>query len=423
MYIYTVKKGDTTASIAKSHFIREYELRQINGLRGSKLTQGINLLIPGPPSTLIRHTVGAGESLFSIARRYNTSVTAVADANGLSDSAELQIGQILFVPAPLDDLREIEGNGYLIPSGTDADREIPNDLTYVTIFSYHVSTTGELTPVADTKALPAIQEQGLAPLLSVSNFDGSNFNTELAHTILSSPDLQAKVITNIEKVLQSKGYRGVNVDFEHMQPSDRSLYNEFIKNLTDRMHANGYLSTLALGPKTKDEPNAAWMGAFDYKTLGSLVDFIMLMTYEWGWVGGPPMAVAPLNQVQTVLDYAVSVIPREKILMGMPTYGYDWEISGGEKKLATGISPVDAQNLAIEKGVVVHFDPMAASPMFRYREGEQEHEVWYEDAKSVLAKFHLIYEMNLRGISLWVLGQPFPQLYELIPDTFKIRKV
>lgn len=425
MYVYSVKKGDTTATVAKTHFIREQELRQINGLTSSKLTPGLNLIIPGKPSTLVHHTVGAGESLTSIARQYDVTVAAVAGTNGLSDHAKLEMGQILFVPVPMKTKREIEVNGYLIPSGTSADRSTvatSGQLTYATIFSYHANFKGDLIPLSANDALSALDQHGVLPLLSVTNYDGTTFSPDLAHTIIHSSDLSTKLFESIEKSLEKETYRGVNIDFEHLQPDDRSAYNAFIQKLADRMHQKGYSVSIAVGPKTKNEPNAAWMGAFDYETLGSLVDFIMLMTYEWGWVGGPPMAIAPLNQVRAVLEYAISVIPREKILMGIPTYGYDWDIPDTKNNLATGISPLGAQNLAIDNEATIRFDIMSASPMFRYRVGDQEHEVWYEDAKSILAKFHLVYDMQLRGISFWVLGQPFPQLYDLVTETFHVKK-
>lgn len=135
------------------------------------------------------------------------------------------------------------------------------------------------------------------------------------------------------------------------------------------------------------------------------------------------MAVAPINQVRAVLEYAISVIPPEKILMGIPTYGYNWTLPDTPNNLAAGISPKRAQNLAIEKGATVRFDPLSASPMFHYYVGKTEHEVWYEDAKSILAKFHLVYEFGLRGVSFWVLGQPFPQMWKLVADTFDVKKL
>lgn len=50
------------------------------------------------------------------------------------------------------------------------------------------------------------------------------------------------------------------------------------------------------------------------------------MTYEWGFTYGPPMAVAPLNAVERVVQYAVSRIEAGKLLLGFPNYAYDWTL-------------------------------------------------------------------------------------------------
>lgn len=139
--------------------------------------------------------------------------------------------------------------------------------------------------------------------------------------------------------------------------------------------------------------------------------------------GGPPMAVAPIRQVKAVLDYATSVINSEKILMGMALYGYDWPIPWQKGERASGISNNTAQNLAITEQSSIRFDIPSASPMFLYRSGDQEHEVWFEDALSALIKFELVYEYQLRGISYWVLGNEFPQNWYLLPEVFDIKKL
>ncbi len=423
MLVYMVKKGDTLRSIALAVGSTEMRLQQLNGLSGAALTVGLNLLVPGPPATLAAHRAHPKETLASIAQQHGTTAGILAAVNGLESTAPLSVGQILWTPTLVAPKRTIAANGYLIPSAAGNSRVLAESkpLSLVTVFSYHVNFDGSLTPAPDQRALSEMSALGVTPLLSVTNFDGHNFNPDLARSILSDAAKRLGVIDAIDRALELRGYHGVNIDFEHMLPTDRPLYNDFIAELHRALHPKGKSVSIALGPKTHDEPDAAWMGAFDYKALGGAVDFIMLMTYEWGWVGGPPMAVAPLDQVRAVLDYAVSVIPPEKLLMGIPTYGYDWTLPHDPNSPpATGLSPRQAQNLAVTNGVAVHFHPLSASPTFRYRSGSQDHEVWYEDAKSLLAKLHLVYQMKLRGVSFWVLGQTFPQLWALLADTFTV---
>jgi hypothetical protein len=141
--------------------------------------------------------------------------------------------------------------------------------------------------------------------------------------------------------------------------------------------------------------------------------------------GGPPMAVAPLSEVRKVINYAVSVIPSKKILMGIPMYGYDWTLPytpGGE--FAESIGHQEAVNRARRYGAEIKFDERAQSPYFNYVDEEgRQHVVWFEDARSIQAKYKLVNEYDLRGVSYWTLSQPFPQNWYILNNMFEITKV
>jgi len=191
------------------------------------------------------------------------------------------------------------------------------------------------------------------------------------------------------------------------------------------LHQNNYILSTALAPKISAAQVGAWYEAHDYPAHGEIADFVILMTYEWGWSGGPPMAVAPINQVRKVLDYAVSVIPPKKIMMGMPLYGYDWKlpfVQGGP--FARRVSPQDAITLAARYGSNIEYDRQAQSPFFNYfDESGTRHVVWFEDARSVQVKFLTVVEYGLRVVSYWVLGESFPQNWAVLDNMFNIVKV
>lgn len=428
MRIHTVVSGDTLRSIAEKYGTTSRELLRLNELENQNvLVVGMHLLVPGASATARKYTIRQGDTLESVARRIGLSVNSLAEWTGLTGVSTLIPGRTLYLPKPVTSKRAIEVNGYLLPGGTQSDANILRDvraLTYLSIFSYQVRADGSLVAPKDQIALQTATSLGIAPLMTITNFDGNQFNTELAHTIMANPSIKTRLQDNLVQTMNQKGFRGLNVDFEHMRPDDRELYNTFIRDLAARMHETGKSISIAMGPKTSDDPQASWMGAFDYKTLGAEVDFLMLMTYEWGWVGGPPMAVAPINQVRAVLDYATSVIPADKILMGMALYGYDWPtpyVKG--KTRAAGLSNNSAQNLAVTENVPIAFDAPSASPYYRYQSGSGIHEVWFEDALSAAIKFDLVYEYGLRGISYWVLGNEFPQNWYLLEDVFTVKKM
>ena len=165
------------------------------------------------------------------------------------------------------------------------------------------------------------------------------------------------------------------------------------------MNAQGYKTSVALAPKTStDQPGLLYEG-MDYALLGANADNVFLMTYEWGYTYGPPMAVAPLNKVRQVVEYALTQIPKEKILMGIPNYAYDWALpyERGITK-ARLIGNVEAVHIAAENGVSIQYDDLAQSPHFNYTRNGIAHEVWFEDVRSIEAKLNLAREYELLGV-------------------------
>ena len=145
-------------------------------------------------------------------------------------------------------------------------------------------------------------------------------------------------------------------------------------------------------------------------------------SYEWGYTYGPPMAVAPLPNVRAVLDYAVTEIPPEKLLLGVPNYGYDWPLPfvQGETR-AQSISNQRAIQLAVAYGAVIQYDDTAQSPYFHYTDEDGTiHEVWFEDARSMAAKLRLVAEYGFPGAGFWNLMRPFPQTRAVLDALYDI---
>lgn len=135
------------------------------------------------------------------------------------------------------------------------------------------------------------------------------------------------------------------------------------------------------------------------------------------------MAVAPVNKVREVVEYALTRIPAEKISLGIPNYGYNWALpfQRGVTR-ATTIGNVEAVQIAIHYGVPIQFDELAMSPFFRYRQNGTEHEVWFEDVRSMQEKFSLVQQYGLRGMGYWQIMQLFRANWLLLADTFQIVK-
>jgi len=191
----------------------------------------------------------------------------------------------------------------------------------------------------------------------------------------------------------------------------------------ERLHGAGFFISTAVAPKIGPEMRGLLYEGIDYAAHGALMDFVILMTYEWGYRFGPPQAISPLDQIRRVLDYAITVIPREKIYFGFQVYARDWLLPHVQGREAETFSCQEALERAVAHNAVIMFDETAQSPFFRYVDDSGRlHEVWFEDARSAQAKFDTVKEYGLEGISYWALGYPFPQNWTLIQENFYITR-
>ena len=429
MPIHTVAPGQSLWQISRIFNVPYTTIAEANGLNPPyNLVIGQSLYIPRISR---RHVVRQGETLWSISRQYNVPVDSLLDVNQIPPTQVLYPGQVLIIPAESNIYGTIDVNAYIEPTGTlprelSLLREVDDYLTYLSLFSYRVNEDGTFTSPPNDQSIITVARQGrVGPLMVITNFRGGTFDTPLAHTILTNMNIQERLITNILQTLRSKNFSGVNVDFERVAPADRDLYTAFLRRLRDRIKPAGFSLSTALAPKLSATQVGPWYEAHDYGAHGAIVDFVIIMTYEWGWSGGPPMAVAPINMVKRVLDYAVTVIPRNKIIMGIPLYGYDWTLPyepGG--LFARRVSPIQAVQIAQSRNAIIKFDQTAQSPFFNYYDdNRKEHIIWFEDPRSLLEKFKVVNQYRLRGVSYWVLGSSFPQNWLMLRDYFNIRKV
>lgn len=426
MQIHVVKRNETLTTIARTYHSTVQDIVEANDLPNpNNLVIGQALVIP-----IIGHFhfVQSGESLYTIARRYGTTAQELARVNRIPINQPLYVGLRLYIPQGRK--RNAEFNAYVEPRGTtvapaleNAAREAAPYLTYLAPFSFQAKRDGSLKePLLNQ--FPAIARANRNVLMMViNNQENDQFSDELGRILLNDMTIQDRFLNNIVATAKKYGFRDIHFDFEFLRPADREAYNRFLRKASERFHREGWLMSTALAPKTSATQKGLWYEAHDYKAHGQISDFVVIMTYEWGYSGGPPMAVSPIDQVRKVLDYAVSEMPSNKILMGQNLYGYDWTLPFVQGTIAKAVSPQQAIQLAAQHNVPIEYDTKAQAPFFRYRAADgKQHEVWFEDARSIQAKFDLIKEMNLRGMSYWKLGLAFPQNWLLIVDNFNVTK-
>lgn len=427
MVIHVVVPGDTVYGIARQYGVPPSQIIGDNELANpARLAVGQALVVRFPQQV---HTVRTGENITAIARRYGLTLRQLYRNNPiLRGEPVIYPGQTIVIsyrdegPKP-----PISVNGYAYPF-IDKDllqRTLPY-LTYLTPFTYGITPQGGLVDLEDEVLLAMARSGGVAPLMHLSTLtEEGNFSNDLAHLVLTDMGVQDNLVANVVRTLREKGYRGLDVDFEFVFPEDAPRYAAFLARLRDTLAPLGLPVIAALAPKTSATQRGLLYEGHDYGAIGPAVDEVLLMTYEWGYTYGPPMAVAPLPNVRAVVEYALTEIPAEKLWLGVPNYGYDWPLPfvKGETR-ARSISSRQAVNLAVRYGAAIQYSDYAQSPWFRYTDGEgRAHEVWFEDARSIQAKLALIPEYGMIGAGYWNLMRPFPQNWRVIDAFYDIRQV
>lgn len=373
------------------------------------------------------YVVQPGDTVDSIAASQNVSAQSIIYDNQLVYPFALAIGQALLLQNASDTPSSpayVGGYAYPFISRWVLEQTLPN-LSDLFIFSYGFTTEGELIPpqLDDTFMITTAKNYGVAPILTLTPFgpDGQ-FSNYLISQVVNSETAKQRLIENITAQITDRGFEGVDIDFEYILPEDRISFADFVLDVRTAINALGYLVSVALAPKTSDTQIGLLYEGKDYGLLGEAADFVLLMTYEWGYTYGPAMAVAPINKVRQVVEYALTKIPAEKIHLGIPNYGYDWTlpyVRGSSK--ATTIGNVEAVQIAITRGADIRFDETAQSPYFNYVLDGATHEVWFEDVRSLTAKFNLVKEYQLRGMSYWQIMQLFRANWLLLDDMFTVQ--
>lgn len=424
MEIYTVKAGDTISSISNQYGLTPEEILNVNIIDNpDNLVVGQDLIILIPE---IRHIVETGDTLNEIANIYNTTVNSILRNNPNLTPDNIDVGSSITISYKnVSPSRSIAINGYTYP-------EIPLQklikilpyLTFLTIFTYGFTNEGDLIEPNDTTLINLALDYGVMPTMLISTLTNQGtFSNELARTLLNDYELQTILINNIIAKMDEKGYKALDIDFEYLPVENRQSYIDFVTRLTQALNEKGYYSLVALAPKISTDQEGLLYESHDYFGLGRAANLALLMTYEWGYTYGPPLPVAPLPNVEAVISYGVTQIQPQKILMGVPLYGYDWQIPYVKGTKARSLSPVEAVNLALNTGLEISYDDYQQAPYFYYTEGNQQHIVWFENLRSINAKLNLVENYSLAGISLWNIIRDFPQFYVLVNSRFNIAQV
>ena len=424
MVIHVVQPGDSLYRIAQAYHAPLQLLIQQNELHEPyRLTPGQTIVVPQPVQV---HTVRQGDTLSGIAAQHNTTVLKLLQNNPqLGGGDRIWPGQTLVISyGPKLGTFAVNGYAYSNIDQRVLRKTLPY-LTYLSVFSYGFDSLGRILP-QNAEALTRMARQyGVLPLLVLTTLgEDGQFSGERAQQLLRDPVARGALIENLAQTIAAQGFAGVDIDFEYIPSEDAAAYADFVRAVRARLEPSGLTVMVALAPKTSADQPGLLYESHDYAALGAAANDVLLMTYEWGYALSEPMAVAPINKVEQVVRFAVSQIRPEKIFMGIPNYGYDWTLPyiKGQSR-ARSLGNVQAVEQAVQVGAPIRFDAEAQSPHYNYWRERAEHEVWFEDARSIQAKLALAGEYRLRGVSVWNIMRYFPQLWLVLNQLYDIEKL
>ncbi len=293
---------------------------------------------------------------------------------------------------------------------------------------YQVDANGLVTGSPDPMVMGLAHADRVPVMPIVALFDKTDI-----HTLFLNAVAHREMIGSLIRESKQNGYIGFQLDLEDISWTDRDLLSALVKEVAEGLHAQGLQLSIATAPNAPGHPTGSgfdkwiwsdWRGAFDLKALAASVDLICLMTYDqhtrWtapGPVGGWTWTIENLN-------YALKYVPRQKLSLGIPLYGYHWftgpPLKTGEeyKSNITGeyIGAPNAELLAKTYGAKTEWDPIDHSAWFYFYRDQMREWVFFTDTQTFKDRYQLAKTRELQGICSWVLGEEDPQIWGLLPN-------
>jgi spore germination protein len=279
-------------------------------------------------------------------------------------------------------------------------------LDIVSPYFFQLHADGTIEELSDPTADSFLRQSGITVVPMIKNVPRWNDFTSL----IADPVQRSAVITRLVRLVEERGYSGIHIDFEAVNAGDAPHLTAFMRELAAQLRPRGKLVTQAVVARTSDTPTT-WGGAYDYPALAEVNDYIVVMAYDFHYAGGSPGPVAPYTWVQRVVSYLTTRVPREKLILGIPLYGYDWNVTAGPP--ARSVRYDQVRELLRRPGASSGYDETEKEAWIRYTDDQgQQHEVWHADARSVAARVDLALDRGLAGVALWRLGHEDPAVWD-----------
>lgn len=424
MIIHVVEQGETINSIAERYGVSAERLALENGVKPKvKMVVGETIVVLKPE---IVYTVREGDSLESIAAGFNISIMELLRNNPyLSEREYIFPYEQLVIKYEGDKIGPISTNGYVYPFiDMNLLKKTLPFLTYLSIYSHYYTATGEVISINDADIISTARDYGVAPIMVLTSIASRpEKQLEILHNILIYENLQNYLIDNILSILETKNYYGASFTTPYIEPDDRELYVQFIRKLSSRLRDRGYSPFITLTRSAFELlTNVDYMD-LQYDVLGQLVDYVSIMTYEWGFSYGLPPSIVSFATFGNTILFALSQIESKKLNLGYSTIGYVWKLPYIEGvTTAQAITFNSAINLAREVNAEIFFDEVTKASYFQYNT-DAEYILRFRDARGINDIVHMVPAFGVDGVVIWNVMYFFNQMWLVINSQFEIRRL
>ena len=428
MVIYVVKKGDTIYSIAEEYNITVSKLIRDNGLNNpNDLVIGQTIVITYPNQTYI---VKEGDSLYHIAEINNVKLIQILRNNPfLSNREYIYPGEELVISYNTNGALTTNGIVYPFIKKETLYKLLPN-LTYLSVFNYRAVEKGKIISYYDdTEIIHISKAFETIPLMLLSTLTlQGEYNIEIAYSIALNEEYQDNLIENILSILKDKGYYGINMIFNFITFSNQLIYKKFMKRVSSRIIQEGYLYFATINPALDNTEEEASLERIDYTGISETVNGIIFLKFVWGTNSGPPAPVSNIYNIRKLLDYVITVIPANMIVIGSSIISFDWPLPYIPwKSSANSLTLDSALNLAKNVEAALQFDEPSQTPFFLYNQSvigaPLQHIVWSLDARSFNSLVNTVDDYSLNGACFWNTMIFDPQLWLIINSQYEIKKL
>ncbi len=420
MEIYTVREGDTLYHIGRRYGISAERLAKDNGITApDRIPVGENLLIARPAKTV---TVREGDTLFSIAKAHGTDLRTLRQLNpALGGGDTLSVGDEVTVRTSSPRGNAMTVGGYVRPDQErEALRAVLPYLTTASVNSAYLDRAGGLRVPEAEEVIALCEEYHVSPLLSVTD-EGGEAGREALSLLCEDKDRCDAFAEALTDALSDGGYSGVELFFPSLRESKNGGYHLLLSSVREHLSPLGLSLTVTLNPyafQSEEEEQKILRAA------GEFADVVRLAVFDRESMG-ESMPIAPIGDVKEALLAAQREIPRRKMSLSLPLYGYDRTVSGrGDTQSARSVSPGEAVTTAFTERAEIRYDRDAEESFYSYyvpESGKSErHDVVFRDVRGTAALLSLADRMGLSGVALYPTYTPCAPVLLYLASTYRI---